>query len=83
MFHVNSSLFLEQETKAKCGDKKLPASRSERRQNGEFVNFFFFFFYVRHTLAMCKALSTKGTSLFKKVHWTNDKNSPSAVGCPL
>jgi hypothetical protein len=48
MFQVNSSLFflsfLEQETKAECGDKKLPASRGERRQNGEFVNFYLIIF---------------------------------------
>jgi len=77
MFLINSSPFffffyLEQETKAECGGEKLPESRGERRENGEFVNFYFLFntdfFYVRHTLAMCKALSTKGTSLFKKVH---------------
>jgi hypothetical protein len=34
--------FLEQETQAECGGKKLPASRDERRLNGEFVNFVFF-----------------------------------------
>ena len=37
ILHFFFLFFLEQETKAECGDKKLSASRGERRQNGEFV----------------------------------------------
>lgn len=44
ILHLFFFLFcLEQETKTECGGEKLPESRGERKENGEFVNFYFLF----------------------------------------